>query len=91
MIQRYIICPSQLQLNALVTEVTTQGPSYVNDNLNTTVNSNLQSNFDWLNTHRDPVINWISAYRSTSNSAPALGVSLLTLLAAIAMILCNFH
>lgn len=78
-----------MQLNALVLEVNTNGADYVNSDLNTTVSSNIQSNFDWLDTHRDPVINWLSAYRG--NGSSALGASLLTLLAALALLLCNVH
>lgn len=79
-----------MQFNALVQDVSTNGADYLNSDLNTTVSNNIQTNFNWLGTHRDPIINWLSSYRS-GNGSSALGASLLTLLAALALLLCNVN
>ncbi|EDV93344.1 aminopeptidase N [Drosophila grimshawi] len=76
------------RLNALVATINGNGIEHVNDDIDTAVNRNIQANFDWLNVHRDPVINWLIAYRS--GTAPLSASIFATLTALITLFLCKF-
>lgn len=79
-----------LQLNALVDTVRTNGAEYLADNTETAVQANIKTNFDWLDVHRDPVINWLVAYRT--NGSSSLSASTFAILAMfVTLLLCRFN
>ncbi|BFF91422.1 aminopeptidase N [Drosophila madeirensis] len=81
-IATYVVSEKQqTRLNALVEDVKTNGPEYVNEDLSTTVDTRVKANLDWLAIHRDPLITWLSAYHTKDNGSPALTTSLATILA----------
>ncbi|XP_017141907.2 aminopeptidase N [Drosophila miranda] len=83
-IATYVVSTKQqTRLNALVEDVKTNGPEYVDDDLSTVVDSRVNANLDWLAVHRDPLISWLAAYNTVKdNGSPALTTSLATILAS---------
>ncbi|XP_017007594.2 aminopeptidase N [Drosophila takahashii] len=87
-IATYVVSEKQkTRLNALVAVVQADGPTYLNDDLSTTIDSRITANFAWLDVHRDPVLNWIAdSFRE--NGSPTLTASISTILvSAMALLL----
>ncbi|XP_062123708.1 aminopeptidase N [Drosophila sulfurigaster albostrigata] len=75
----------------LIEEISTNEPTYVSSTLSTSVNTTTSANFQWLNQHRDPLINWLVSYHSSeSDGSASLSASLITLVSAI-LLLCKFY
>lgn len=65
----------ETRLLALVEKV--KGSSYVSSDLETWVNNNIQYNYDWLKQHRDPLMSWMTKYRTGGSSV--ISVSTMTI------------
>ncbi|XP_052835062.1 aminopeptidase N [Drosophila gunungcola] len=84
----YVVSEKQkIRLNALVEVVNSTAPEYLADSLSTVIDSRIEANFVWLNTNRDPVLNWIAdSFRE--NSSPTLTSSFFTIVSsALALLL----
>ncbi|ALC45617.1 CG31343 [Drosophila busckii] len=82
----YVVSQKQkTRLDALVAMV--KESADVKDDLSDVVAANMQSNFNWLDVHREPVVNWLVAYRG--NGSVALSASLFTMLSALCVLLLN--
>lgn len=75
----------------MVDVVEAEGPSYINDDLSTTIDSRITSNFAWLEVNRDPVLNWIEDSLK-ENGSPSLTSSITTILvSAMALLLFRLY
>ncbi|KAM8705012.1 hypothetical protein ACLKA7_009467 [Drosophila subpalustris] len=87
----YIVSEAQRKRHdALVKDISANGESHVNADLSSAVTKQTDENFAWLNEHRDPLINWIAAYRR--NGSASLSASLLTIFGTLmTLLLCKFY
>ncbi|XP_017873367.1 PREDICTED: aminopeptidase N [Drosophila arizonae] len=75
------------RLNALVAKIKANGAGYLKDNTETSVQNAMKSNFDWLDVHRQPIMDWLAVYRR--NGSSSLSASLFVVLAALVSLLCH--
>ncbi|XP_030370839.1 aminopeptidase N [Scaptodrosophila lebanonensis] len=86
-IASYVVSESQrTRLNALVETVS--GSELVNADLDTRVEAAINANFEWLNLHRDPLLNWIIDYQKEEEGNNGGGDGSGALTASITTIVC---
>ncbi|KAH8382805.1 hypothetical protein KR009_005335, partial [Drosophila setifemur] len=87
-IATYVVSEKQkTRLNNLVAEIQSKENAYLEDNLSTTIDSRIESNFAWLNVHRNPIINWVGEHLSENGSLGLTSSFTTILISAMALIL----
>jgi len=83
---QYVVNEEQKEkLTSLVKKV--ENSAYVNTGLASSVNNNIQSNFDWLTKNRAPLFGWLRSYR---NSSPRLSSTVFPVITGLLITLIKY-